>query len=223
MNKGGRTRLQQGEKLFLNQLVSNRLNAAPATEGALTFQAHPGATARDWTDYGSLPHFRELKQQRSLADLIGLQNPFFRVHDTAAGATTIINGRTLINFSSYDYLGFNQHPEVRSAAYAAVETFGTSSSASRLVAGERPLHQKLETALANHYGYEHCVVYVSGHATNVATISTLLGPRDLILHDQFGHNSTVTGAVLSRAERRAFPHNDFSRARRDAGVKPQSI
>ncbi|MCI0599045.1 MAG: aminotransferase class I/II-fold pyridoxal phosphate-dependent enzyme, partial [Beijerinckiaceae bacterium] len=103
----------------------------------------------------------------------------------------------------------NHHPEVRDAARAAIDRFGTSASASRLVAGERPGHQALEKELAQHYGQDDCVVYVSGHATNVAAIGAILGPRDLIVHENLAHNSILAGAILSRAERRSVPHNDL--------------
>ena len=51
--------------------------------------------------------------------------------------------------------------------------------------------------------------FVSGHATNVTVIGQLMGPRDLILHDQLIHNSVAEGARLSGARRIAFPHNDW--------------
>jgi 8-amino-7-oxononanoate synthase len=98
---------------------------------------------------------------------------------------------------------------VQAAAVGAIEQYGTSCSASRLVAGERPLHRELEAALAAHYSQEACVVFVSGHATNVSSIGALLGPKDLIVHDSLAHNSIVMGGTLSRAERRIFPHNDL--------------
>ena len=116
----------------------------------------------------------------------------------------------MINFSSYDYLGLNHHPAVRAAAHAAIDRYGVSASASRLVAGERPVHRALESALADHYGQDACLTFVSGYATNVSTISALLGPRDLIVHDALAHNSILMGAQLSSAERRSFPHNDLS-------------
>ena len=145
---------------------------------------------------------------RSAAAGLGLRDPYFLVH-MDAGATTTIANRPLINFSSYDYLGFNHCAAVRSAAQSAIDRYGVSASASRLVAGERPIHGALEKALANHYRQEGCLTYVSGHAANVATIAALLGPRDLMLHDALAHNSIVMGAVMARCERRAFPHNDM--------------
>jgi 8-amino-7-oxononanoate synthase len=141
---------------------------------------------------------------------MGLQNPYFLLHEGDAGTSTIIDGRRMINFSCYDYLGLNHHPQVRAAAHAAIDRYGVSASASRLVAGERPVHRALESALARHYGQEGCLTYVSGHAANVATIGALLGPRDLIVHDALAHNSIVMGAQLSRAERRPFAHNDMA-------------
>jgi 8-amino-7-oxononanoate synthase len=164
----------------------------------------------DMTDFSTLPSFRDLKMQRSLADLVGLDNPFFRQHEVRAGAETTINGRIYLNFSSYDYLGLNGHPSVIAAAKEAIDQYGVSASASRVIAGERPIHRALETALANHYGQEGAIVFVSGHATNVATISTLMGPKDLVIHDSLAHNSIVLGATFSGAERRPFPHNDFA-------------
>ncbi len=160
------------------------------------------------TDFGTLPGMQELKLQRSAAEHIGLANPFFRVHEARAGATTQIGGKSFINFSSYDYLGLNGHPDVQAATCEAVVRYGTSSSASRLVAGERPIHRELERELAEHYGQEDAVVFVSGHGTNVTVIGALLGPKDLVIHDSLAHNSIVLGATLSGAARRSFPHND---------------
>jgi 8-amino-7-oxononanoate synthase len=84
-----------------------------------------------------------------------------------------------------------------------------SPSASRLVAGEREPHRRLEQALARHFDQEACLSFVSGHGTNVSVIATLMGPGDLILFDSLAHNSIVMGARLARATVRPFPHNDL--------------
>jgi 8-amino-7-oxononanoate synthase len=161
-------------------------------------------------DFTTLPGMQEIKIQRSAANVMGLVDPFFRVHEERAGPTTLIGGKRYTNFSSYDYLGLNGHPEVQAAAARAIETYGTSCSASRLVAGERPVHLELEQAIASHYSQDDAAVFVSGHATNVSAIGALLGPRDLIVHDSLAHNSILLGATLSGATRRAFPHNDVA-------------
>ena len=144
--------------------------------------------------FADLPGRTEIRMQKTVADLLGVANPFFRIHDGRAGATTHIDGRERINFASYNYLGLNGHPAVNAAAKAAIDRYGTSVSASRLVAGERPFHQELERRIADFIGVEDAVVFVSGHATNVAAIGHLMQPKDLILHDALIHNSVLVGA-----------------------------
>jgi 8-amino-7-oxononanoate synthase len=154
------------------------------------------------------PGYEKLLGHQAGAARLGLANPFFKAHDGVAGATTVIDGRPYSNFSSYNYLGLAGHPRVNKAAQDAIERYGTSASASRLVAGERPVQRTLEKALAALYEVEDCIVFVSGHATNVTTIGYLFGPRDLVIHDSLIHNSVLEGIKLSGAARRSFPHND---------------
>lgn len=160
--------------------------------------------------FGELATYKTIVKHRQIASTFGLVDPFFRMHDDRAGATTVVDGRKLINFASYDYLGLNQHPAVGAAAKAAIDTFGTSVSASRIVAGERPLHRELEAAIAGLYSADDAIVFVSGHATNVSTIGMMMGDSDLIIHDELVHNSAVVGAKLSPAATRMFRHNDMA-------------
>ena len=111
----------------------------------------------------------------------GISSPFFRVHEGIAGATTLIAGREYINYASYNYLALSGDERVSLAAKQAIDQYGTSVSASRLVSGERPLHRQLETAIAELYGVDDAVVMVSGHATNVTTIGYLFGPQKVEL------------------------------------------
>jgi 8-amino-7-oxononanoate synthase len=161
------------------------------------------------TDFSTLPGYDELRLYQKIGDRLGIGNPYFRMHEGRAGAETQIDGRTLLNFASYDYLGLNGHPEILAAAHAAIDLYGISSSASRCVAGERPVHLRLERALAEHYGVDDSLVLVSGYSTNVSVIGQLVGPNDLIVLDSVIHNSAVMGSVLSGANRRSFPHNDI--------------
>lgn len=156
------------------------------------------------------PGYQQLRILNDGAARLGIENPFFKLHEGIAGATTRINGREFINYASYNYLGLCGHPAVAQAAKQAVDRFGTSCSASRPVSGERPVHRALEAAIAKVYDAEEAVVFVSGHATNVTTIGYLFGPRDLILHDELIHNSVMQGALLSGARRLSFPHNDWA-------------
>jgi 8-amino-7-oxononanoate synthase len=168
----------------------------------------PGRSGRRQT-FTDLPGMSELQTQKAVADVLNVANPFFRVHDGRAGATTSIAGREHLNFASYNYLGLNGHPQVNAAAKAAIDQYGTSVSASRLVAGERPIHGELERRLAEFLRVDDALVFVSGHATNVAAIGQLMGAKDLVVHDALIHNSVLVGAELSGSTRRPFAHNDL--------------
>jgi 8-amino-7-oxononanoate synthase len=159
-------------------------------------------------DFGSLPEYELLKLQKAAGEIAGIENPFYRLHDGLAAETTSLDGREVVNFSSYDYLGLNGHPDIIAAAKAAIDRFGTSVSASRLTAGERQVHRDLEASLAKLHGAEDAVAFVSGHATNVSVIGGLLGPEDLIVSDALIHNSVLEGAKLSGAKRILCPHGD---------------
>lgn len=175
-------------------------------------RAHPEAVSggsKVVPPFSDLPQYRQVLAHQAAGKQLGIDNPFYRPHEKDAGATTLISGRTLLNFASYDYLGLNQHPLVRTSAADALTRYGVSASASRLVAGERPVHLDLEQRIADFYGVDDAVVMVSGYLTNVTTIACLMGPSDLILHDELSHNSVLAGAQFSGATRRGFKHNDL--------------
>ena len=155
------------------------------------------------------PEYLRLKQNLEMLQHSGVANPYFNVHERVTNDTTMIGGRELINFSSYNYIGMSGDPTVAKAAKDAIDRFGTSVSASRLVSGEKTVHRELEIAIARLIGAEDAIVYVGGHATNETTIGHLFGPGDLILHDALAHNSIIQGCILSGARRRPFPHNDW--------------
>jgi 8-amino-7-oxononanoate synthase len=185
----------------LDQSTSSRPGNRPAT----------GTTTGDGQafDFNTLPEYEIHKLTKAAGAITGIQNPWYKVHDGRAGETTSIAGRTVVNFSSYDYLGLNGHPAVDAAAKAAIDRFGTSVSASRLSAGERQIHRDLEAALARLHGTEDAVVFVGGHATNVTVIGHLLGPEDLIVTDAVSHNSVFEGAKLSGAKHIQCAHGDI--------------
>lgn len=149
----------------------------------------------------SLPEVRRFQERLDKAQEAGIEQPYFRVRES---------GPNRVNLNNYNYLGLNGHPEVNRAAVEAIEKYGTSVSASRLVGGEVPLHRQLEEEIANFLGTEDAVALVSGHATNVTLISFLMGPADLVIHDACAHDSAIRGALASRAKRVQFSHNDLN-------------
>ena len=156
-----------------------------------------------------MPEFVNLQGLRQRIEDSGLRNPFFSVHEGRIGDTTCIDGKELISYASYNYLGLSGHPEVNEAAKNAIDQFGTSVSASRIVSGEKTIHKQLETELAEFLGVGDVITFPGGHACNESVIGHLVGKGDLIVHDSLAHNSIVQGALLSGATRRPFRHNDW--------------
>jgi 8-amino-7-oxononanoate synthase len=182
----------------------------PASDqGNIAVRRSSIANRKDESSFADLPEYEVLRISRAVGDIAGIANPFHRLHDTRASDTSSIGGRLLVNFSSYDYLGLNGHGEVAEAAKACIDRYGTSASGSRLSAGERQIHRDLEAALAELHGCEAALAFVSGHATNVSVIGTLLSTNDLILCDALVHNSIMEGARLSGAKRIVYPHGDI--------------
>ena len=165
-----------------------------------------GHTARSFSD---LSAYKSIKQHKNLGALLGIENPFFRLAEVPEGGATQIDGKSVTNFAWCDYLGLSQHPELVEAARDAIEKYGTSVSASRMVCGDTPLHRELEDEIADFIGVDAALVFVSGHAANVSTIGTLMSSDDIIIHDEFVHNSAVVGMRLSGATTMSFKHNDL--------------
>ena len=155
------------------------------------------------------PGYQQVRLLQEGAARFGVENPFFKVQEGTASAHSRIAEKTVVNYASYNYLGLSGHPVVNAAAKEAIDHYGTSVSASRIVSGERPLHAQLERAIAQAYGVDDAIVMVSGHATNVTSIGHLFGPNDLVLHDEYAHNSVIQGISLSGAKRLSFPHHDL--------------
>ncbi|MBD2080301.1 8-amino-7-oxononanoate synthase [Leptolyngbya sp. FACHB-17] len=117
-----------------------------------------------------------------------------------------IDRRAYLNFASNDYLGLATDQRLIDAAIQAVEQYGTGSTGSRLLTGHRPLHRKLESAIAQLKQTEDAIVFSSGYLANLGTIAALVGKRDLILSDQYNHSSLRNGAIVSGATILEYRH-----------------
>jgi 8-amino-7-oxononanoate synthase len=182
---------------------------APVTE-APAIAPEPEPDLARYADVTAFPEVIAVRQRGQLAGQLGVRNPYFLVHEGNIRDRTRIDGTDLVSFSSYNYLGLSGHPAVDAAVKEAVDRYGSSVSAARILSGERPLHVELDRSLAELLRTEAAVTLVSGHATNVTVIGHLVGPEDLIVHDALAHDSILQGARLSGATRRPFPHNDFA-------------
>lgn len=118
------------------------------------------------------------------------------------------NGHDVLLLCSNNYLGLADHPALAAASIAAIEQYGTSSGASRLVSGTMELHEQLEGAVASFKKREAALVFNSGHAANTGIIPALVGRGDVVFSDRLNHASIIDGIMLSRAQLVRYPHND---------------
>jgi 8-amino-7-oxononanoate synthase len=116
--------------------------------------------------------------------------------------------RPVVSFASNDYLGLSAHPAPAAAAHAALDRWGTGAGASRLVTGDRPVHDDLERALATWKGTERAVLFPTGFAANLGVLTTLGGPGVTIVSDELNHASIIDGSRLARAEVAIARHDD---------------
>ena len=137
-----------------------------------------------------------------------------RVLDAEQTARTSIDGRSVVNLSSNNYLGLTTHPRLRERAIEAARALGVGSGSVRTIAGTMEIHMALERKLAEFKRTEAAVVFQSGFAANAGTVSSLLERDAVIVSDELNHASIIDGARLSRAAIKVFPHRDVAAARR---------
>ncbi|MFL5607735.1 MAG: aminotransferase class I/II-fold pyridoxal phosphate-dependent enzyme, partial [Gemmatimonadaceae bacterium] len=191
-------------------LASLDARGTPASSPRVLERAVYGPPSADSTDVSQWTEYRSLRARLDALSDHGIASPFFHVHEGITGSSATIDGRRLINFANYNYLGLSGDADVTRAAQEAVATWGSSVSASRVVSGERPVHRELEREIARFIGVDEAIVYIGGVPANVSTISHLLGPEDVVLCDALVHNSAMQGAEFSGARRLVFPHNDWA-------------
>jgi 8-amino-7-oxononanoate synthase len=118
-----------------------------------------------------------------------------------------VDGRQLVNFGSNDYLGLAAE-SLSGAVTRAIEEVGWGSGASPLVTGRGSWHAALETALADFEATEAALLFSSGYAANLGTITALVGKDDVIFSDAKNHASIIDGCRLSGARIVVYPHRD---------------
>jgi 8-amino-7-oxononanoate synthase len=133
-----------------------------------------------------------------------------------SGARTlpVLAGRTLIDFSSNDYLGLAHHPALAAALSECAARSGAGAAASHLVSGHGVEHERLEAELAAFTGRERALLFSSGYLANLAAIGAFAGRGERVLLDRLSHASLIDGARLSGAAVRRYAHADARAAAR---------
>lgn len=133
-----------------------------------------------------------------------------------------LDGQKYLNFGSNDYLGLAAAPQIRTAVTEAVQEQGWGSGASALITGRSLQQQQLERQLSQFERTEAALVFPTGYAANLGTLTSLARRGDLIFSDALNHASLIDGCRLSRAEVRVYPHVDIDYLRSELqGVTPE--
>jgi glycine C-acetyltransferase len=136
-----------------------------------------------------------------------------RVLQSEQAARASIDGRSVVNLSSNNYLGLTTHPKLRACAEQAIRRYGVGSGSVRPIAGTMELHMELERRLAAFKNTEAVVVFQSGFTANAGTVSSILTRDDVVVSDELNHASIIDGCRLSRADIKVFSHRDVDEAR----------
>ncbi|MEO5676101.1 MAG: 8-amino-7-oxononanoate synthase [Usitatibacter sp.] len=132
-----------------------------------------------------------------------------RVLDSPQGARVTVDGLEVLNFSSNDYLGLANHPQMRAAAHAALDAWGVGSGASPMVSGQMRVHHEAELRFARFTGLARALLFSSGYAANLGVIAALCDRNAEIFADRLDHACLIDGALLSRAKFTRYPHLDL--------------
>ena len=145
-----------------------------------------------------------------------------RVLDGEQKATALVDHRSVVNLSSNNYLGLTTHPRLRERAIEAIRAYGVGSGSVRTIAGTMEVHMELERRLAAFKKTEAAVVFQSGFTANAGTVSSILGPDDVVISDELNHASIIDGCRLSRATIKVFPHKDLQAVRNILRMLPST-
>ncbi|PHS72396.1 MAG: 8-amino-7-oxononanoate synthase [Cycloclasticus sp.] len=153
-----------------------------------------------WDLSGHLDALKQVHLYRSRETIEGPQ-----------GSQVQLNGKSFDNFSSNDYLGLANHPDVIKAFTTAAEKYGVGAGSAHLICGHSYEHHALEEELAGFTGRQRALVFSTGYMANLGVISTLVQKGDAVFQDKLNHASLIDGGLISGANFRRYPHNGLDR------------
>ena len=134
----------------------------------------------------------------------------FRVVTGMQAPVSVVDGKKVVNLTSNNYLDLTEHPKLKTAAKAAIDSNGVGTAAVRPIIGTMDIHLALEEKLAKFKGTEAALTFQSGFTVNVACCQSLMSSdKDLLISDELNHASIIDGGRLSKAVRKIYPHKDM--------------
>lgn len=153
--------------------------------------------------------FADLAEQLRKREQQGLRRTR-QVADSPQASHITIDGRDYLAFSSNDYLGLANHPELIASACDGARLYGVGAGASHLINGHSVAHHDLEAALAAFTGFPQALLFSTGYMANIGMVTALTGREDAVFADKLNHASLNDAALLSRAQFIRYPHCDLA-------------
>jgi 8-amino-7-oxononanoate synthase len=160
-----------------------------------------------------VPVLEDLRAELAELERLGLRRQP-HVIEGPRRAEVRLDGRPILLFCSNDYLGLGADPRLVAAAHAALDEHGVGAGASRLISGTSPAHRAAEERIADFVRMPAALLFSTGYAANVGTLSTLLGRSDVAFSDRLNHASLIDGLRLSRATTHVYEHADVGHLER---------
>ncbi len=126
-----------------------------------------------------------------------------------AAEIELADGRKVLNFCANNYLGLADHPEIISAAKAALDSHGFGMASVRFICGTQDLHKALEKRIAEFFGTEDTILYAACFDANGGLFEPLLTEQDAIVSDSLNHASIIDGVRLCKAQRYRYANCDM--------------
>ena len=152
--------------------------------------------------------FPDLVEQLHAREQQGLRR-VRQIIDSPQATHIAIDGHDYLAFSSNDYLGLANHPELVQAACEGAQLYGVGAGASHLIHGHSAAHHAVEEAVAAFTGFPRALLFSTGYMANIGIVTALTGREDAIFADKLNHASLNDAALLSRARFIRYPHLDL--------------
>jgi glycine C-acetyltransferase len=133
-----------------------------------------------------------------------------RIIQSEQGAEIKVNGKTVLNFCSNNYLGLSSHPAVLEAAKKYIDHRGFGMSSVRFICGTQDIHKTLEQKIATFLGTEDTILYAAAFDANGGVFEPLFNEQDAIISDALNHASIIDGIRLCKAQRYRYEHNNMA-------------
>ncbi len=133
-----------------------------------------------------------------------------RIISSEQGAEIVVNGKTVLNFCSNNYLGLSSHPKVIEAAKKEIDERGYGLSSVRFICGTQDIHKELEGKISSFLGTEDSILYAAAFDANGGVFEPLFNEEDAIISDALNHASIIDGVRLCKAQRYRYAHNDMA-------------